>query len=515
MKKAILVHFITLYTFTLAAQCKVETEFYPLESRQAKKSNVMLNGKLLYKGKMYGTPDFIPDKEHTKYIQVWAEHNTALFECNGNKVADFGEKYVFSGYFQQYGCYEVHDKKNNSYYFADSLLNEFPDTRVDEVMYPERIGSSWDKLLQPVYHYISLVKKNGLVGVFDYELKKMILPARYKSISNEFVNQNVFYVTDESGKNYFIDAVTGNKFGPDHVQQINTSARYRFSDCVILNTGDLVGLINLRNRTFAPIKYDQLSGAFNGKVTMARLKGSTKFCFLSEDGKEITDHIFDAGFWHLENEKIMFTQNGKKGLLHNISGKILLPAKYREIIPLVDVYGVQSVTNNKWAIINTNGVELSAYVYDELKLDILTIVAKNGDKLDAYDYKGNAYKGDYSAQKVKDLWQGYEFAVSGYNGMYTAFYDDWTALRDNKGVAEFEKRRRFEKFLSEHKPSLLSKANDIRKIINQLLNDFPKYLKENDITRLNKNLGVIESQIRSIEPVTVKNLHDNYEAKKQ
>ncbi len=448
-------------------------------------------------------PRLLPNNDQPKFVVVYSEQYEALFDCSGNLIFDFGDKSISALYFDKCNCYQIHDYKTNTYTYADTSLVEYAVSKTDQFAYPERIGNPFD------HHYITIVKSNGLYGVFDLKQKKLILPVQYTAISKEFLSNKVFYVTDQHKKNYFVDA-DNNKFGPEHVDHINTSTPYKNADCVILNTGDLLGLLNLNKKLSTPIKYDKLLGASRGGLTMAQMKGNNKYCFLTLEGKEITDFTFDRGFTELANDKIMFSKEGKRGVM-NGNGKISIDAKYKDIQLLHDMYGVQSIADNKWALMDKDGFAYSDFIYDDLKADNQFILAKAGDKLQSFDSKGMLKNVDYAKTKAKQVWNDYISSLNVYNAMYAGFFTDWETIRNNKLITDFEKRRKFEKFLLQDKLSVISQSNNVTKLINQLLGEYKKQLHENDISSLNRNGAQLSIQKTQIQNITVNDFYKKFQ----
>jgi hypothetical protein len=191
---------------------------------------------------------------------------------------------------------------------------------------------------QPLFNAIvpasfSLYEENGKVGLKN-EQGQVVIPAQYESIGWS------------NGEFSLIGNVTG----------------YR--------SKGLWGLINTQNNKVTKAEYEDLSPG-QGEIIVARKKlpGTVKVrsgC-ITLSGKQVIPFTYD-GIRITSFRAIVYTRSGnqfKHGLI-DLENKILIPLNFQNIYPLGSLrFGVENF-NNKTAIFNEEGKQLSEFSIDSL-----------------------------------------------------------------------------------------------------------------------------------------------------
>lgn len=175
--------------------------------------------------------------------------------------------------------------------------------------------------------YLNVTLK-GKHGIYN-DHGKPIFPA----IANEINYSHGFFTVSVSGKEWFVSPNGKNAFNKDF-ETITPFASIEGSPIIYagVKSGGKYGTIDTLGNWLVPNQFDEPVGFFKDKE-VARKGG--KYGVIDASGKIIVPFTYENILFVHDKNFFGFQQNGKWGIADVASGKVITPAKYDQLTPLL------------------------------------------------------------------------------------------------------------------------------------------------------------------------------------
>ena len=157
-------------------------------------------------------------------------------------------------------------------------------------------------------------------------------------------------------------------FVDNHGDTIIPLGKYKFLNpideegMIIAQLDGKFGYIDIKQNILIPFNYDALSVFSEG---LAPAKQNGKYGFINRKGELKIPFQFDDKGYFYKSGLSEASKNGKWGFI-NKTGQEVVPIKFSK----VDCHSIEEqlvfVCNNKWAIFDNKGKQLSDFIYDEI-----------------------------------------------------------------------------------------------------------------------------------------------------
>ncbi|WP_343672081.1 WG repeat-containing protein [Chitinophaga sp.] len=243
---------------------------------------------------------------------------------------------------------------------------------------------------------VLLTEKNGKDIAFDKRGKQIL--TQYSSFNEMTLEDGTMMLAIAQGKlKGFYNPASGKLVPPKYT----TLNYYGDAHLMTIGVGDKYGYIDREGNTIVPPIYDMVDlhyVAGNDQLVIVTLKDKMGV-FDMKQQKMVIPIAYDYISNYTDSSLLQVTKNGLYGL-YNLSGKLLCPAKYQDIVPIDTVYlFLRGKDTAKAEVFNKHTHELTKLSWDTafVAYEEHLILVWEGRKCFMYDVdKKQQVEGDYS-----------------------------------------------------------------------------------------------------------------------
>ncbi len=284
------------------------------------------------------------------------------------------------------------------------------------------INAEGKELLPFIYDNIS-VEDDYLVleyqnkkGLYDFEQKKWVLPAKYTSI-NTWTAGSIM-CKKENDKIDWYDKSTLTIIDSTYTRIDRLSQGY-----FLVRKNNLSGVVDSKNTIIVPIIYQEFSNSYSSN-SFSIVKKNDKYGIITYDNRVLVDFVYDN--ITAKNDVFIVKKNDSYGIVDKLTFKETTPCIYED----VQVYNSQRIfakKNGMYGIIKYDGTVIEGFVFSFKNPESNQTIFKKGNKYGLIDYNYN-FITDGVYDEIRFVKDGY------YNNFFLAIKGKEKTLLDSKGI---------------------------------------------------------------------------------
>ena len=289
--------------------------------------------------------NILPAQENVKYDKVFTY-------CEGIAVVEKGNK---SGYINENGKEITPIKYDRAYWFKGGIAKVNINGKFGF------IDASGTEIIPVIYDEVEefsdktwiMVRLGDKFGIAD---KTGIITEPKYDIGKGSFNENMIIVK-QNDKYGYVSYITGKEITP-----IKYDIALPFkSEIALVSINRKVGYIDKTGKEITPIKYDR-GEEFIVDREWVQVEIGDKVGIVSKTG-EVTTPKYDD-IWEQKEGVCVVKQNGKYGLIDNLTGQEIIPCKYDAIANFKEGFA-RGKLDGKWEYFDKTGKELTPCIYEE------------------------------------------------------------------------------------------------------------------------------------------------------
>ncbi len=258
-----------------------------------------------------------------------------------------------------------------------------------------------------------ILKYNGKKGVYDFEQKKWLIPAKYSEVYT-YNTSGYFMAKKENEKIDWYDRTTLTIIDSTYSSVENLSQGY-----FLVTKNDLKGIVDTKNNIVVPIIYQEFSGSYYSSSSFSIAKKNGKYGIVTYDNRVLVDFIYDK--ISTQSDLFVVQKNNLYGIVDRLTFKETTPCIYKDI----QIYNSQRIfakKNDLYGIIKYDGTLVEEFTYDFSTGKIY----KKGNKYGLMNYNYDLIT--YAVyDEIKSMGDGY------YNNYYQTLKGKEKVILDSKG----------------------------------------------------------------------------------